>query len=80
MLKESMGIKVESPAGRDAVALIDALDAYLLDLYPPEHNHLLSVDALPAPAVTSLTARPQARRIEVTSQLTDADSHLGRDS
>jgi hypothetical protein len=29
-----MSIEAKSPAGRDAIALIGALDAYLLDLYP----------------------------------------------
>ena len=38
------------------VALLTALDAYLADLYPPEANHILSIDELLAPEVTFLTA------------------------
>jgi putative acetyltransferase len=33
------------------VALLDALDRYLAALYPPEANHILSVDELLAPEV-----------------------------
>ena len=53
-------VAVESPASPDAIALVAALDAYLLDLYPPEHNHLLSIDALLAPEVTFVVARTTA--------------------
>ena len=37
-------------------ALLDALDAYLGTLYPPEANHILDVQALLAPQVHFLTA------------------------
>ena len=39
-----MSIEAESAASADCIALVDALDAYLLDLYPPEHNHLPGID------------------------------------
>ncbi len=38
------------------VALLDALDRYLADLYPPEANHLLSVAELLAPEVAFFAA------------------------
>lgn len=42
-----------SPEGR---ALLGASHAYLASLYPPEHNHHLSVEDLAAPHVTFLLA------------------------
>ncbi|HET9821131.1 MAG TPA: GNAT family N-acetyltransferase [Burkholderiaceae bacterium] len=36
--------------------LLTALDAYLAQLYPPEANHILSIDELLAPDVTFLAA------------------------
>jgi putative acetyltransferase len=37
-------------------ALLDALDAYLAELYEPEDNHILGIDALLAPEVSFLGA------------------------
>lgn len=50
-------IRPERPDQADVVALLDALDAYLASLYPPEANHILDVQALLAPDVRFLVAR-----------------------
>src|SRR5262245_18913428 len=50
-------IQVADPAAADSRKLIEALDAYLVSLYPPESNHLLSVEELSRPHVTFLSAR-----------------------
>ncbi len=50
-------IRPERPDQADVVALLDALDAYLDSLYPPEANHILDVQALLAPDVRFLVAR-----------------------
>jgi putative acetyltransferase len=39
-----------------AVALLDALDRYLGELYEPEANHILSIDELLAPEVSFFAA------------------------
>jgi putative acetyltransferase len=44
------------------VALLGALDRYLGELYEPEANHILSVEALLAPEITLFVAR-QGERI-----------------
>jgi putative acetyltransferase len=46
-----MQIEPLDPADPRARALIDASDAYLIGLYPPESNHLESVQALRLPNV-----------------------------
>ncbi|WP_425260528.1 GNAT family N-acetyltransferase [Rubrivivax sp. RP6-9] len=50
-------IRPERPDQADVVALLDALDAYLASLYPPEANHILDVQALLASDVRFLVAR-----------------------
>ena len=42
-------IAQERPDQPEIAALLDALDAYLGTLYPPEANHILDVQALLAP-------------------------------
>jgi putative acetyltransferase len=43
------------------VALLDSLDLYLGALYPPEANHILSVEELLAPEVSFFVARQGSR-------------------
>jgi len=50
-------IALESPRRPDVAALVAELDAYLEALYPPEDNHLLSIDALSEPDVRFFVAR-----------------------
>jgi putative acetyltransferase len=47
----------ESPDQPDVIALIEALDAHAMALYPPESNHLLDIASLCAPSVTFVVAR-----------------------
>jgi putative acetyltransferase len=56
-------IVADDPAQPHVRQLIEALDAFLTSLYPPESNHLLPIDALRQPNVTFLTARLQERVI-----------------
>lgn len=52
-----MTLTAEDPRSAEARALIAALDAYLVGLYPPESNHLLDAEALAAPDVRFFVAR-----------------------
>ena len=56
-MSDALAIRQERPDQPDAIALIEALDAYANALYPPESNHLLDVAALCDPAVTFLVVR-----------------------
>ncbi len=47
----------ERPAQPAVAALLDALDAYLASLYPPEANHILDLQALSAPEISFFVAR-----------------------
>ena len=46
-----------SPSEPSCVELLSRLDAHLMDLYPAEHNHLLSVSQLLSPEVSFVAAR-----------------------
>jgi putative acetyltransferase len=54
---EHVTVQVDDPASPEVCTLLEQLDRYLTALYPPESNHLLSVEALRRPNVTFLTAR-----------------------
>jgi putative acetyltransferase len=54
---DTLTIRAETPAQPDVIPLIEALDAQMAALYPPESNHLLDIAALADPAVTFLVAR-----------------------
>jgi putative acetyltransferase len=56
-------IRPERPDQPEVVALLDALDAYLGDLYAPEDNHILGVQALLAPEVSFMVVRRQGRAV-----------------
>jgi putative acetyltransferase len=60
---EDFSIGQERPDQPEVVALIEALDAHAMSLYPPESNHLLDIASLGAPAVTFLVARHEARAV-----------------
>lgn len=60
-MPEDILIRPERPDQPEVVALLDALDAYLGQLYAPEANHILDVNALLAPGVTFLVARRSGR-------------------
>ena len=54
-------IRPERADHPQVIALLDALDRYLGELYEPEANHILSVQELLAPEVTFLVARQGGR-------------------
>ena len=52
----SVSTRQASPREPGATALLQASHAYLSSLYPPEHNHYLSIDALCTPDITFFVA------------------------
>jgi putative acetyltransferase len=54
-------IQQERPDQPEVVALLESLDRYLQSLYPPEANHIMSVQELLDPAVSFLVARDGGR-------------------
>ena len=56
-MNEILTIRAERPHQPDVMRLIEALDAQMTALYPPESNHLLDAAALSDPAVTFLVVR-----------------------
>ena len=56
-MSASITIIRETPDQPDVIALIEALDAYAIALYPPESNHLLDVASLSDPGVSFIVAR-----------------------
>jgi putative acetyltransferase len=56
-------ITLESPDQPDVIRLLDALDDYLLSLYPVEINHILDVKALSAPDIAFFVARIDGRAV-----------------
>ncbi len=69
-------ISTEDPALPEVRELIEKLDAFLVSLYPPESNHLLSIDALREPNVAFLTARTD-QRVVGCGALVDHDGEYG---
>jgi putative acetyltransferase len=55
-MPDDIVIRRERPDHPQVVALLDALDAYLATLYPPEANHILDLKALLAPEVSFFAA------------------------
>jgi len=56
-MTDTFTIRPEPPDQPDVIALIEALDAQMTALYPPESNHLLDLAALSDPGVTFLVVR-----------------------
>jgi putative acetyltransferase len=56
-MTDALTIRREPPDQPDVLPLIEALDAQMTALYPPESNHLLDIAALSDPAVTFLVVR-----------------------
>jgi putative acetyltransferase len=63
LTRHLLDIRCESPDQPEVRALLSALDDYLGGLYEPQHNHILSVDALLAPQVFFLVARQHGRPV-----------------
>ena len=70
-MNDGLVIRQESPDQPEVSALIEALDAYAMALYPPESNHLLDIAALCDPAVTFLVARDGAQAVGCGALLRD---------
>ena len=51
------GLVVKREEPREARALLEASQAMMLELFTPESNHFLSLDALAAPDITFFVAR-----------------------
>lgn len=56
-MPDAIVICPERPDQPEVVALLTSLDDYLATLYPPEANHILSVQELLAPEVSFYVAR-----------------------
>jgi putative acetyltransferase len=56
-MSSPVAIRPERPDQPEVVALLDALDAYLRSLYPPEANHILDVQALLEAGIDFFVAR-----------------------
>ena len=54
-----MHITQESPNQPDVIAMLEQLDAYCGELYPPESNHLMDVASLCHPSVVFLVVRDE---------------------
>ena len=54
-------IHITDPAAPEVLKLFEELDGYLVGLYPPESNHILSVEELRQPNVVFLTAALDGR-------------------
>lgn len=54
-------VRKGDPLSPEGTALLQASHDYLSSLYPPEHNHYLSIDALCAPDITFLLAEAEER-------------------
>ncbi len=54
-------IQQERPDQPEVVALLESLDRYLQSLYPPDANHIMSVQELLDPAVSFVVARDGGR-------------------
>lgn len=62
-MSATLTIRREPPDQPDVLRLIEALDAQMTALYPPESNHLLDIAALSAPMVTFLVVRDERMAI-----------------
>lgn len=56
-------VRIESPRQPDVGRLLAELDAYLEALYPPQSNHILSLEELCRPNVRFLVARRAAEAL-----------------
>jgi putative acetyltransferase len=56
-------IAPEAPNQPEVIALLEAGDAYMNALYPPENNYMLDVADLMVPAITFLVARREGEAV-----------------
>ncbi len=70
-MSEILTIRPEPANQREVLRMIEALDAQMTALYPPESNHLLDVAALSDPAVVFLVVRDDRDAIGCGALLRD---------
>ena len=70
-MTDTLTIRPEPPDQPDVIPLIEALDAQMTALYPPDSNHLLDIAALSNPAVTFLVVRDGREAIGCGALLRD---------
>jgi putative acetyltransferase len=70
-MTDTLTIRVESPDQPQVISMIEALDAQMSALYPPESNHMLDIAALSDPAVTFLVARDSGEVVGCGALLRD---------
>ena len=70
-----MIITQESPDQPDVIAMLEQLDAYFNELYPPESNHLMDVASLMQPGVVFLVARDAGGRALGCGALVDRGAY-----
>jgi putative acetyltransferase len=63
VIVQRIEIAVEDPAEPEVAPLLQASDAYMASLYPPQSNHMLDVASLREPQVTFLVARVDGKAI-----------------
>lgn len=68
----TLTIRPERPDQPDVLRMIEALDAQMTALYPPESNHLLDIAALSDPAVTFRVVRDGDEAVGCGALLRDA--------
>jgi len=58
-------IERADPRAPEIRALVEELDRYMQDLYPPESNHLLDIEALAEPRMRFFAARRNAEALAI---------------
>ena len=58
-------IERADPRAPEIRALVEELDRYMQDLYPPESNHLLDIEALAGPRMRFFAARREAEALAI---------------
>jgi putative acetyltransferase len=62
-LARTVQVILESPRQPEVIRFVEALDAYLAALYPPECNHRLDIEALSAPEIRFFVARLEGKAV-----------------
>jgi putative acetyltransferase len=68
-------IRLESPRQPDVIRLIEELDAYHIERYPAESNHLLDVATLCGPDIRFLVARLGGETVGCGALRVDAEGY-----
>jgi putative acetyltransferase len=74
-MPDDLRIATEPPDQPETIALLAQLDGYLMALYPPECNYILSVAELRAPEILFFVARRRTRAIGCGALRLDIDGY-----